>query len=84
MSTPTGPDSTRSHKSQSDPQTRLTSASDPLLTSHAALILLAAVVIGAVVAVLAYLSSGNTAAAILAGLAGAGASTPVLHTHIGS
>ncbi|MFC9609081.1 hypothetical protein ACFTTN_37415 [Streptomyces niveus] len=57
--------------------------SGPLLTSRSALILVAAVVLGGIVAVLTYLSTGNTATAVLAGLAGAGASTPVLHTLIG-
>ncbi|MFJ8173637.1 hypothetical protein ACIQ64_35155 [Streptomyces sp. NPDC094473] len=41
-------------------------------------------VVGGVVAALTYLSASNGAAAALAGLAGAGASTPVLHALIGS
>ncbi|MEU2100375.1 hypothetical protein ABZ741_39055 [Streptomyces globisporus] len=57
--------------------------SGPLLTSRSALILVAAVVLGGIVGVLTYFSTGNTATAMLAGLAGAGASTPVLHTLIG-
>ncbi|MFC5170637.1 hypothetical protein [Streptomyces mutomycini] len=61
----------------------MTDSNEPLLTSHAALILLAAVVIGCVVAGLTHLSARNSAAAALAGLVGAGASIPVLHTLIG-
>ncbi|MFF1265266.1 hypothetical protein ACFVZE_05445 [Streptomyces anulatus] len=57
--------------------------SGPLLTSRSALILVAAVLLGGIVGVLTYFSTGNTAAAVLAGLAGAGASTPVLHALIG-
>ncbi|MET9707760.1 hypothetical protein [Streptomyces griseus] len=57
--------------------------SGPLLTSRSALILVAAVVLGGIAGVLTHFSTGNTATAMLAGLAGAGASTPVLHTLIG-
>ena len=55
----------------------------PLLSSHAALIFLVAMVIGGVLAVLTYLSASNTAAAALAGVMGTGGSVPVLHTLIG-
>ncbi|MFD9235704.1 hypothetical protein ACFWB3_10530 [[Kitasatospora] papulosa] len=85
MTTPTNEDGTTSSRNQVPPASpaRVESGSGPLLTSHAALILLAAVVVGGVVAALTYLSAGNGAAAALAGLMGAGASIPVLHTMIG-
>ncbi|MFJ5142782.1 hypothetical protein [Streptomyces sp. NPDC088707] len=44
---------------------------------------MAAAFIGAIVGVLAFLSSGNLAGALLAGIAGIGASAPVLHKLIG-
>jgi hypothetical protein len=85
MTTPTPHDGTTSstYKGQPVPSNQLTDGSAPLLTSHAALILLAAAVIGCVVAGLTHLSARNSAAAALAGLVGAGASIPVLHTLIG-
>lgn len=85
MTTPTPHDGTTSssYTRQEVPSIQLTDGSEPLLTSYAALILLAAVVIGGVVAGLTHLSARNSAAAALAGLVGAGASIPVLHTLIG-
>ncbi|MFW3469989.1 hypothetical protein [Streptomyces microflavus] len=59
-------------------------ASRPLLTAHAAIVLLMAVLVGAVAGVLTGHSAGNTAGAILAGLGAAGLSVPVLHNLIGS
>ncbi|MFH9203185.1 hypothetical protein ACH4KT_37995 [Streptomyces anulatus] len=86
MSTPTNDDGTTSSHNQVQPAppVHVASGSGPLLTLHAALILLTAVMVGGAVAVLTYLSASNGAAAALAGLMGAGASTPVLHTLIGS
>lgn len=56
----------------------------PLLTSHAALVLLAAMFVGAVAGMLTYLSNGNAAGAALAG-GGAGAvSAMAFHRLIGS
>ncbi|MFJ9195866.1 hypothetical protein [Streptomyces globisporus] len=55
----------------------------PLVTAHAAIVFMMAILIGMVVGVLTFLSVGDTAAALLAGLTGSGASTPVLHKHIG-
>ncbi|MFD6250322.1 hypothetical protein [Streptomyces roseolus] len=54
-------------------------APGPLLTAHATLIFLAAAFIGAVVGVLTSFSTGNTAAALLAGLTACGVSIPILH-----
>ncbi|MFC8006777.1 hypothetical protein ACFUC0_24345 [Bacillus subtilis] len=59
-------------------------ASRPLLTVHAAIVLLMAVLVGTVAGVLTGHSTGNTAGAILAGLGAAGLSVPVLHNLIGS
>ncbi|MGW9436100.1 hypothetical protein [Streptomyces sp. NPDC055607] len=53
--------------------------SGALLTAHATLVFLAAAFIGAVAGVLTSFSTGNTAAALLAGLTGCGVSIPVLH-----
>ncbi|MFP1629966.1 hypothetical protein ACLB9X_33610 [Streptomyces sp. 5K101] len=55
----------------------------PLLSSHAALVFLAAVVIGAFVGCLTRAAGHGLAESALAGLIGAGASTPVLHRLIG-
>lgn len=55
----------------------------PLLTAHAMLVLVAAAFIGAIVGVLAFLSTGNLAGSLLAGIGGFGASAPVLHKLIG-
>ncbi|MFJ8955285.1 hypothetical protein ACIRO1_34855 [Streptomyces sp. NPDC102381] len=59
-------------------------ASRPLLTAHAAIVMLAAVLVGAVAGVLTGYSTGNTAGAVLAGLGAAGVSVPLLHHLIGS
>ncbi|MDH2393981.1 hypothetical protein QCN29_35580 [Streptomyces sp. HNM0663] len=56
---------------------------EPLLAPRTVLILLAAAFIGAIVGVLTFLSAGDVAGALLAGLAGAGASTLGLHRLIG-
>lgn len=54
-----------------------------LLTMRAAIILLGSGVIGGAVGALTYLSTSDTAKALLAGLAAAGASTVALHGLIG-
>ncbi|MER6444119.1 hypothetical protein [Streptomyces venezuelae] len=51
----------------------------PLITAHAALVFLMAAFIGAMAGVLTALSTGNTAASVLAGLSACGVSIPVLH-----
>ncbi|MFF8993226.1 hypothetical protein ACF09H_25495 [Streptomyces sp. NPDC014983] len=58
-------------------------AQRPLLTAHAAIVLLMATVVGAIAGVLTYHSTGNMAGAVLAGLGTAGLSVPVLHNLIG-
>ncbi|MFE7515206.1 hypothetical protein [Streptomyces sp. NPDC057540] len=74
---PTGsPDSGR-------PANPLPQGSQALLTSHAAIVLLVAVVLGTVTGVLTYLSAGNTAGALLAGLTATCGSAPVLNRQIG-
>lgn len=55
----------------------------PLLTGHAALVFVVAALIASAVGVLTYLSAGNAAGAVLAGLMAGAASTPVLHRLIG-
>lgn len=55
----------------------------PLLTPHAALVLLAAAFAAAVIGALTFLSAGNAAAAVLAGLTGGAVSAPALHRMIG-
>jgi hypothetical protein len=55
----------------------------PFLPLHTALVLLAATVIGLVVAGLTFLSGTSVPGAILAGLISAGGSVPVLRTLIG-
>jgi len=55
----------------------------PFLPLHTALVLLAAAVIGLVVAGLTFLSGTPAAGAVLAGLISAGGSVPVLRTLIG-
>ncbi|MFB6825517.1 hypothetical protein ACFCXA_28495 [Streptomyces virginiae] len=55
----------------------------PLLSAHAALVCVAAVVIGIVVGALTYLRTGNTAGAALAGLTAGGVSAVALHELIG-
>ncbi|CAN3978402.1 hypothetical protein [Kitasatospora purpeofusca] len=57
--------------------------STPLLTVRTAIILLTATVIGLIAGGLTFLGGGPAADAVLAGLAGAGASVPVLHQLIG-
>ncbi|MFB7999828.1 MULTISPECIES: hypothetical protein [unclassified Streptomyces] len=59
-------------------------ASRPLLTAHAAIVMLAAALVGAVAGVLTGYSTGNAAGAVLAGLGAAGLSVPILHNLIGS
>ncbi|MFJ3099590.1 hypothetical protein [Streptomyces hydrogenans] len=56
---------------------------DPLLTDHAFLVLVGMVLIALVFGGLTYLSTGNTAGAVLAGLAAGGVSGPVLHKLVG-
>lgn len=58
-------------------------APEHLLTGHAALVLLAALMFGTIVGALTILTPAGPAAAVLAGLATAGASAPVLHKLIG-
>ncbi|MGW7055577.1 hypothetical protein [Streptomyces sp. NPDC054887] len=58
-------------------------APGPLVTLHAALILLAAVVIGLVVGGLTFLGGMHAASATVAGLLATGGSIPVLRTLIG-
>ncbi|MER6635335.1 hypothetical protein ACFCXC_01475 [Streptomyces microflavus] len=64
--------------SQTPPATPSPDA-QPLLSQRAVLVLLAAAFIGSAVGVLTFLSAGNIAGALLAGLTGAGASTLGLH-----
>ncbi|MFF7780425.1 hypothetical protein ACFZCG_39185 [Streptomyces tanashiensis] len=56
---------------------------DPLLSAHATLVCLAAGLIALVCGVLTYLSTGNMAGAVLAGVMAGGASAPVLHKLVG-
>lgn len=66
-----------------DPQTPpVPPAAGALMTVRTALILLASVVLGAVAGALAFLSGAQPAGAVLAGLAGAGASVSALHALI--
>ncbi len=60
-------------------------AEDPgaLLTEHALLVLVAAVLIALIIGGLTYLSTGNTAGAVLAGMTAGGVSAPVLHKLVG-
>ncbi|MEU5807800.1 MULTISPECIES: hypothetical protein [unclassified Streptomyces] len=51
----------------------------PLLTLHAAVVFLAALIIGLVVGGLSHLGGVPAALAVLAGLGAAGAAVPVLH-----
>lgn len=55
----------------------------PLLTQRALLVLVAAAFIGTVVGVLTFLSAGDVAGALLAGLTGFGTATFGLHRLIG-
>ncbi|MGW2767315.1 hypothetical protein [Streptomyces sp. NPDC001275] len=59
-------------------------ASRPLLTAHAAIVVLMAALVGAIAGVLTGYSTGNIAGAVLAGLGAAGLSVPILHNLIGS
>ncbi|GGP00298.1 hypothetical protein [Wenjunlia tyrosinilytica] len=54
----------------------------PLLTVHSAVVLLTACFIGAIIGGMTFLTGGPAAGAVLAGLTGAGATTPVLRTLI--
>jgi hypothetical protein len=56
---------------------------DPLLSPHAALVLLAATCIGLVTGGLTFLAGPPAAGAVLAGLTGFGGAVPVLHQLIG-
>ncbi|WP_217514873.1 hypothetical protein, partial [Streptomyces lunaelactis] len=55
----------------------------PLLTAHAAIVLLMAALVGAIAGVLTGYSTGNVPGALLSGLGAAGRSVPVLHNLIG-
>ncbi len=55
----------------------------PLLSVHAAVVFLAAVIIGLVMGGLMFLHDKSVPAAVAAGLVAAGASLPVLHKLIG-
>lgn len=57
--------------------------SGPLLSVHAALVLLTAACVGAVIGVLAAHSTGDTAGSLLAGLSGFGISAQALHKLVG-
>ncbi|ROQ26076.1 hypothetical protein EDD98_5668 [Streptomyces sp. PanSC19] len=54
-----------------------------LLTEHAFLVLVGAGLIALVVGGLTYLSTGNTAGAVLASMTAGGVSAPVLHKIVG-
>ncbi|GGW98929.1 hypothetical protein GCM10010297_21010 [Streptomyces malachitofuscus] len=58
-------------------------AAGPFLSLHTALVLLAAIVIGLIVAILTFLSGTPAAGAALGGLLSTGAGIPVLRTLIG-
>jgi uncharacterized membrane protein YgaE (UPF0421/DUF939 family) len=58
------------------------SRNTPFLTVHTAVVLVIAVVIGAIVGGLAFLSTGGVPAAVLAGLTATGAAVPVLRSLI--
>lgn len=60
-------------------------AEDPgvLLTGHAFLVLVGAGLIALIIGGLTYLSTGNTAGAVLAGMTAGGVSAPVLHKLVG-
>ncbi|WNI26143.1 hypothetical protein [Streptomyces sp. ITFR-16] len=61
----------------------MTTPPDTFLSLHAAVVLLAAVVIGLVIGCLSVLAGVPVAAAAIAGVSGAGGSVPVLHGLIG-
>ncbi|MGI5485071.1 hypothetical protein [Streptomyces lavendofoliae] len=56
----------------------------PLLTAHAAIVLLIAAALGTIAGALTALRTGDTAAPLLAGMGVAGLSVPVLHRLIGA
>ncbi|CUM44133.1 hypothetical protein H4W23_00430 [Streptomyces gardneri] len=58
-------------------------AEQPLLTAHAALVLLMSIFFGTVIGVLTFLSVGSVAGALLAGLPAFGVSAVALHKLIG-
>ncbi|MFG3498746.1 hypothetical protein [Streptomyces sp. NPDC047928] len=60
-----------------------TPSETPLLSVHAAVVFLAAVVIGLIMGGLMFLHDKSVPAAVAAGLAAAGVSVPVLHKLIG-
>ncbi|MFD4865277.1 hypothetical protein [Streptomyces sp. NPDC058412] len=57
-------------------------ATQPFLSLHTTVVLLTALVIGLVIGGLTFLTGISAAAAVLAGLTGTGASTPVLRSLI--
>jgi ABC-type antimicrobial peptide transport system permease subunit len=57
-------------------------AAQPFLTLHTTVVLLTALIIGLVIGGLTALTGAPVAAAVIAGLTSAGASTPVLRTII--
>ncbi|MFB8043124.1 hypothetical protein ACFC8F_17760 [Streptomyces hydrogenans] len=65
------------------PSTAGTPSETPLLSMHAAVVFLAAVVIGLVMGALMFLHDKSMPAAVAAGLLAAGGSVPVLHRLIG-
>ncbi|WP_328966186.1 hypothetical protein [Streptomyces virginiae] len=58
------------------------SATQPFLSLHTTVVLLTALVIGVIVGGLTFLTGASVAAAVIAGLTGTGASTPVLRSLI--
>ncbi|MFD9807609.1 hypothetical protein ACFWZZ_10875 [[Kitasatospora] papulosa] len=56
---------------------------EPLLTIHAAVVLVMAAIVGATMGVLTFFSAGNAAAALLAGFTGFGASALGLDKVVG-
>ncbi|MCX4920284.1 hypothetical protein [Streptomyces sp. NBC_00687] len=54
----------------------------PLLSLHSAVVLMIAFVVGAVMAVLTFLTGAPLAAAVAGGITSAGMSIPSLHTNI--
>ncbi|MEU3670802.1 hypothetical protein [Streptomyces virginiae] len=58
------------------------SATQPFLSLHTTVVLLTALVIGLVIGGLTFLTGAPVAAAVIAGLTGTGASTPVLRSLI--
>ncbi|WP_328741316.1 hypothetical protein OHA91_39390 (plasmid) [Streptomyces erythrochromogenes] len=58
------------------------SGAQPFLSLHTTVVLLTALMIGLVIGGLTFLTGTSVAAAVIAGLTGAGASTPVLRSLI--